>query len=126
MQFDATQLIPVLPEISLLTLACLVLVVDLFLREEQRIISYIITQVGLLVTVAITLAVASPMTQIVFDGSYIRDPMSDVLKVGIFLVTFMAFLYAKDYLIDRDLFKGEFYTLGLLAEVMMLIPRTAN
>ena len=50
------------------------------------------------------LAVASPETQILFDGSYIRDPMSDVLKVGVLLVTFISFLYAKDYLIQRDLF----------------------
>ncbi|MCG8017656.1 MAG: NADH-quinone oxidoreductase subunit NuoN [Candidatus Thiodiazotropha sp. 'RUGA'] len=126
MQFDATQLIPVLPEISLLTLACLVLLVDLFIREEQRIASYVITQVGLLVTVAVTLAVASSETQIIFDGSYIRDPMSDLLKVGVLLVTFISFLYAKDYLIQRDLFKGEFYTLGLFAVLGMTVMISAN
>ncbi|MEW8627240.1 MAG: NADH-quinone oxidoreductase subunit NuoN [Candidatus Thiodiazotropha sp.] len=126
MQFDATQLIPVLPEISLLTLACLVLVVDLFIREEQRIASYVITQVGLLVTVAVTLAVASSETQILFDGSYIRDPMSDLLKVGVLLVAFITFLYAKDYLIQRDLFKGEFYTLGLFAVLGMTVMISAN
>ncbi|MCG7899582.1 MAG: NADH-quinone oxidoreductase subunit NuoN [Candidatus Thiodiazotropha lotti] len=126
MQFDATQLIPVLPEISLLTLACLVLLVDLFIREEQRIASYVITQVGLLVTVAVTLAVASSETQILFDGSYIRDPMSDLLKVGVLLVTFISFLYAKDYLIQRDLFKGEFYTLGLFAVLGMTVMISAN
>ncbi|MEW8321858.1 MAG: NADH-quinone oxidoreductase subunit NuoN [Candidatus Thiodiazotropha taylori] len=126
MQFDATQLIPVLPEISLLTLACLVLLVDLFIREEQRIASYVITQVGLLFTVAVTLAVASSETQILFDGSYIRDPMSDLLKVGVLLVTFITFLYAKDYLIQRDLFKGEFYTLGLFAVLGMTVMISAN
>jgi NADH-quinone oxidoreductase subunit N len=126
MHFDSTQLIPVLPEISLLTLACLVLLVDLFIRDEQRIASYVLSQVGLLVIVAITLAVASPETQILFDGSYIRDPMSDLLKVGILLVTFIAFLYAKDYLIQRDLFKGEFYTLGLFAVLGMSIMTSAN
>ncbi|MCG7905004.1 MAG: NADH-quinone oxidoreductase subunit N, partial [Candidatus Thiodiazotropha taylori] len=126
MQFDATQLIPVLPEISLLTLACLVLLVDLFIREEQRIASYVITQVGLLVTVAVTLAVAGSETQILFDGSYIRDPMSDLLKVGVLLVTFITFLYAKDYLIQRDLFKGEFYTLGLFAVLGMTVMISAN
>ena len=126
MQFDSTQLIPVLPEISLLTLACLVLVVDLFIREEQRIVSYIISQIGLLVTIAITIAVSSPDTQILFDGSYIRDPMSDVLKVGIMLVTFIAFLYAKDYLRERDMFKGEFYTLGLFAVLGMSIMTSSN
>ncbi|MEW8220316.1 MAG: NADH-quinone oxidoreductase subunit N, partial [Candidatus Thiodiazotropha taylori] len=126
MQFDATQLIPVLPEISLLTLACLVLLVDLFIREEQRIASYVITQVGLLVTVAVTLAVAGSETQILFDGSYIRDPMSDLLKVGVLLVTFITFLYAKDYLIQRALFKGEFYTLGLFAVLGMTVMISAN
>jgi NADH-quinone oxidoreductase subunit N len=126
MTFDSTQLIPVLPEISLLTLACLVLLVDLFIREEQRIVSYVISQFGLLVIVAITIAVASPETQILFDGSYIRDPMSDVLKVAILLVTFIAFLYAKDYLIERELFKGEFYTLGLFAVLGMSIMTSAN
>ncbi len=126
MQFDSTQLIPVLPEISLLTLACVVLVVDLFIREQQRIISYGIAQVGLIVTVGVTIAVSSPEAQILFDGSYIRDPMSDVLKVGVLLVSFVAFLYAKDYLRDRDMFKGEFYTLGLFAVLGMSIMISAN
>ncbi|MCU7851809.1 MAG: NADH-quinone oxidoreductase subunit NuoN [Candidatus Thiodiazotropha sp. (ex Monitilora ramsayi)] len=126
MQFDSTQLIPVLPEISLLTLACVVLVVDLFIREEQRIISYGISQVGLILTLLITILVAQPATQILFDGSYIRDPMSDLLKVGILLITFLAFLYAKDYLRDRGLFKGEFYTLGLFAVLGMMIMTSAN
>ena len=126
MQFDASQLIPVLPEISLLTLACVVLVVDLFIREQDRIISYGIAQVGLILTIGVTFAVSSPETQIVFDGSYIRDPMSDVLKIGVLLVSFLAFLYAKDYLRDRDLFKGEFYTLGLFAVLGMTVMISAN
>jgi NADH-quinone oxidoreductase subunit N len=126
MQFDTTQLIPVLPEIYVLSLACLVLVVDLFLKDSQRIVSYGITQVGLILAIPITLAVGSAETQILFDGSYIRDPMSDVLKVAIFLVSFLAFLYAKDYLRDRDLFKGEFYTLGLFAVLGMSIMVSAN
>ena len=126
MQFDSTQLIPVLPEIYILTLACVVLVIDLFIKQEHRIVTYGITQIGLIIAVAITVAVAQPQTLILFDGSYIRDPMSDVLKVGIFIVTFLAFIYAKDYLRDRDLFKGEFYTLGLFAVLGMLIMVSAN
>ncbi|MBV2095662.1 MAG: NADH-quinone oxidoreductase subunit NuoN [Candidatus Thiodiazotropha sp. (ex Codakia orbicularis)] len=126
MQFDTTQLIPVLPEITLLTLACLVLVVDLFIRESQRIVSYGITQVGLILTAAVTLAVSQPDAQVLFDGSYIRDPMSDLLKLGILVVSFLSFLYAKDYLRDRGLFKGEFYTLGLFAVLGMTIMTSAN
>jgi NADH-quinone oxidoreductase subunit N len=126
MQFDSTQLIPVLPEITLLTLACVVLVVDLFIREQHRIVSYGIAQIGLIITIGVTFAVSSPQTQILFDGTFIRDPMSDVLKVGVLLVSFLAFLYAKDYLRDRDMFKGEFYTLGLFAVLGMFIMISAN
>ncbi len=126
MQFDSSQLIPVLPEIYILSLACLVLVVDLFLKDSQRIVTYGITQIGLLLGIAVTIAVSQPETQILFDGSYIRDPMSDVLKVAILLVSFLAFVYAKDYLRDRDLFKGEFYTLGLFAVLGMSIMVSAN
>ncbi|MCU7845398.1 MAG: NADH-quinone oxidoreductase subunit NuoN [Candidatus Thiodiazotropha sp. (ex Monitilora ramsayi)] len=126
MQFDSTQLIPVLPEISLLTLACVVLVVDLYIREEQRILTYAITQIGLILTLGVTIAVSMPAEQILFDGSYIRDPMSDLLKMAILVISFLAFLYAKDYLRDRGLFKGEFYTLGLFAVLGMMVMTSAN
>lgn len=126
MHFDTTQLIPVLPEIYILSLACVVLVIDLFLRENQRIISYGITQIGLLLAIPVTLFASQPSSQILFDGTYVRDGMGDLLKLAIYVVSFLAFLYAKGYLRDRDLFKGEFYTLGLFAILGMMIMVSAN
>ncbi|MBA1332169.1 NADH:ubiquinone oxidoreductase subunit N, partial [Candidatus Endoriftia persephone str. Guaymas] len=41
-------------------------------------------------------------------------------------VSLVAFLYAKDYLRQRGLFKGEFYTLGLFAVLGMSIMVSAN
>lgn len=126
MQFDPAILIPVLPEIFILSTACLVLVVDLFVEEQQRILSYSITQISLLLAVVFTLITASRETVIIFDGSVIRDAMSDVLKIAIFLLSAGAFLYAKEYLRDRDLFKGEFYVLGLFAILGMMVIVSAN
>jgi len=126
MQFDISNLIPVLPEIFILTVACSVLVIDLFLKEEQRVISYGIAQIGLLLAVGVILLSSSGETQVVFDGSVIRDTMSDVLKISICLITAVVFLYAKDYLRDRDLFKGEFYVLGLFALLGMMVMISAN
>jgi len=126
MQFDMPSLIPVLPEVFILTMACVVLVVDLFLEQEQRIISYGLTQVSLLLAVVVTLLTATGEVQIVFDGSVIRDPMSDVLKVAVCLISAGAFLYAKDYLKNRSLFKGEFYVLGLFAVLGMMVMISAN
>lgn len=126
MSFDTSSLIPVLPEILLLTVASLVLVVDLFLKDEQRIISYGIAQIGLLVAAGASMLVAGPDTQIVFEGSVVRDGVTDVLRVAILLISFGAFLYARSYLADRDLFKGEFFTLGLFAVLGMLIMVAAG
>jgi NADH-quinone oxidoreductase subunit N len=125
-EFETSSLIPVLPEVFILTMACVVLVVDLFLKESQRSISYGLSQVALIAAIPLTLAVGGGETQYVFDGSYVRDSMGDLLKVFIYLVTFGAFLYAKDYLKDRGLFKGEYYVLGLFAVLGMMVMVSAN
>jgi len=124
--FDSTNLIPILPEITILVLACTVLVVDLYLKEEHKGINHVITIVGLLIAVGITGLVGGGERQVVFDGSYVRDAMSDVLKILIFIVSLFAFVYAKDYLRDRNLWAGEYYVLGLFAALGMSIMVSAN
>ncbi|AKH20334.1 NADH-quinone oxidoreductase subunit NuoN [Sedimenticola thiotaurini] len=126
MQFDTSSLIPVLPEIFILSAACLILVVDLFLKEEQRVISYGMTLISLLLAIIVTLMTSPDETRIVFDGSVVRDGMADILKIAIFIISAGAFLYSKDYLRDRDLFKGEYYVLGLFAILGMMVMISAN
>jgi NADH-quinone oxidoreductase subunit N len=124
--FDYASLVPALPEICILVLACTVLVVDLYLKEEQKGINHGLTIVGLLVAIGLTGLVGGGERQVVFFGSYVRDAMSDVLKILIFVVSLFAFVYAKDYLRDRDLWAGEYYVLGLFAVLGMLIMVSAN
>ncbi|OQX43662.1 MAG: NADH-quinone oxidoreductase subunit N, partial [Candidatus Sedimenticola endophacoides] len=126
MQFEMSSLMPVLPEIFILSAACVVLVVDLFLKEERRVVSYGMAQISLLLAVLVTLFTATGERQILFDGSVVRDAMSDVLKIAVYLISAGAFLYAKDYLRDRDIFKGEFYVLGLFAVLGMMVMISAN
>ncbi len=126
MNFDVANLYPVMPEIVLLTMASVVLVVDLFLKDEQRGISYTLSQIGLILAIAAAGWVGGGEAQVVFDGSYVRDAMSDVLKIFLFITSIFAFVYSKDYLKDRGLFKGEFYVLGLFAVLGMSIMVSAN
>ena len=121
MSFDYNNLIPVLPEIVLLSVASLVLVLDLFLKQEQRIISYSLAQLGFLGSILAVVMTSNASEQIVFDGSYVRDPMSDVLKVSLLIISMGMFVYAKEFLKRRDLFKGEFLTLSMFAILGMLI-----
>ena len=44
---------------------------------------------------------------ITFSGSFIRDEMGDILKLGIYVVTMGVFLFSRDYLKDRDSLRGE-------------------
>lgn len=124
--FDSANLIPILPEIAILVLASTVLVVDLYLKEEQKGVNHVLTIVGLLIAIVITGAVGGGERQVVFDGSYVRDAMSDTLKILIFVVSLFAFVYAKDYLRDRDMWVGEYYVLALFAVLGMSIMISAN
>ena len=86
MIFEITDLIPVLPEIFVLTMACLVLVIDLFLSDNNRIISYLLAQATLLGAALLTVSLHSAGAQTTFSNMFISDSMSDVLKVFIYLV----------------------------------------
>jgi len=126
MQPEFSDLTPVLPEIFVLGLASVILVVDLFLRQEQRVLTLVLTLATLLVAAVLVIAVGGGGTQIILDGNYVRDAMGDVLKTTILLVSAAAFLYSRDYLRARGLFKGEYYVLGLFAVLGMMIMVSAN
>ncbi|MBE9563059.1 MAG: NADH-quinone oxidoreductase subunit N [Proteobacteria bacterium] len=51
----------------------------------------------------------------------IIDAMSVVLKLFIVLIVFVTFIYSRKYLQERDMFKGEYFVLGLFATLGMLI-----
>ena len=126
MSFDLNTLYPVMPEIVLLTAASIVLVIDLFLKDEQRIVSYSLAQLGLLATIVAVVMNGGTHTDTVFDNNYIRDPMSDLLKIVILIVSMGMLVYAKEFLKRRNLFKGDFFTLSMFAMLGMLIMVSAN
>lgn len=116
----------ILPEIFVLSMTCIILVLDLFLQDKERAISYWLTQITLVLAVIITLSVDSGTKELAFFDTYVADPMGTVLKVFVFLITGMAFLYSRHYLADRNLFKGEYYVLGLFGMLGMMIMISAH
>ncbi|MEN8176396.1 MAG: NADH-quinone oxidoreductase subunit NuoN [Pseudomonadota bacterium] len=121
MAFDNAQLIPLLPEIVLLCAASIVLVVDLFVTDEDRGLTYGLTLASLIATLAAVWYVAAPETQVLFDGNFIRDPMADQLKAAILVISLPVFVYSMDYLKAHRLVRGEYFTLGLFAILGMLV-----
>ncbi len=121
MVFEFPNFVPALAEIFVLTMACVVLIVDLFLTERNRVITYLLSQATLLGAAVLTVSLHNNSTELTFSGGFIRDGMGDVLKVFIYLVVAVVFLYSREYLVVRKLFKGEFFVLGLFAVLGMMV-----
>jgi NADH-quinone oxidoreductase subunit N len=124
MQFEMSTFIPVMPEIVMLVAACVVLIVDLFLTERTRLVTYVLSLAALVVTGATIIAtVGDPVVS--FEGSFVRDAVADVMKMGILTVTGFAMVYAKDYLVQQGIYRGEYYTLALFSVLGMMIMSSA-
>jgi NADH-quinone oxidoreductase subunit N len=126
MSFQIPAFAPALPEIIVLTMACVILVIDLFLTEERRNLTYLLTQVTLIVAALATLGGIPAEPQVTFSGTFVRDAMGDLLKAFIYLLAFGVFLYSKDYLRARRLFTGEFHVTGLFGILGMMVMVSAH
>ena len=114
------------PEIVLLALICFVLLADLFISNERRVVTFWLA-IGALLLTAITLWATAPAERVLmFDGSYVSDSLSQLLKLASVILVAVGFLYARDYLRQNELLKGEFYTLGLFGLLGMMIMMSAN
>jgi len=113
-----------MPEIFLLTMACLILVIDAFLAKQH--LSYQLTQ-GTLIGTALLILATSPTGRVLaMDGLFVNDQMATALKFFIVLIGFFAFIYSRDYLRDRNFLKGEYFVLGLFAILGMMVMISAH
>lgn len=117
---------PAAPEVFLACAACVVLLVDLYLPERRRVVTYWLALAALLGT-AISLLLTAPDERIVtLSGAYVADPLSQLLKLFASAVVAVTFLYSRDYLLERTLFKGEYYVLALFATLGIFVMISAH
>ena len=115
-----------LPEMVLLGMTSLILITDLFLKDHQRNVTYLLTQFTLLLCAVITVFTVQGRPVFAFNGLVVDDLMSDVLKVMIYLGMTIALVYVRAYNAARALFTGEFFALALFATLGMLVMVSAN
>jgi NADH-quinone oxidoreductase subunit N len=117
---------PAAPEIVLLLLLCAVLLADLFVRDENRVVTFWLS-IGALTLTGLALVTTAPTESLLlFDGSYISDSLSQILKLSSVILVGVGFVYARDYLKQNQLLKGEFYVLGLFGLLGMMVMMSAN
>jgi NADH-quinone oxidoreductase subunit N len=125
-EFMQPDLMPALPEMVMLAMTCLVLVVDLFLPQEKRGFTLLLSVVTLALTIAAVIVVAPVTAVSSFGGSFILDQLAVVLKIATCGITILVFVYSRDYLADHNMYKGEYYVLGLFATLGMMIMISAH
>lgn len=114
------------PEIFLLSTICLILLLDLFLREDCRTVTYLLSIVALLATALLVYSTMDGQKIVGLNDTYVRDDLGGILKVSMLLLTALVFVYARKYLLDNKLWVSEFFVLGLFAVLGMMIMASAN
>ena len=118
------------PEFWVLTMACVILITDLFIREERRGIIHMMAMITLIFAAIITVRgdylSAGLRSATAFNGSFIRDPMGDVLKLFSYFVLGMVYIYSKFCLRQFRMFRADFYTLSLFALLGVMLLISAN
>jgi len=129
MNFTMPNLLPAYPEIFLLIMVSTILVVDLFLPQRLRYVTYALTQLALIGCAVLTLDVAV-LTQGVatrtFSNMFVADLMGHALKLSAYIALFTTLVYSRTYLSDRGLWKGEFFALVLFGLMGMMVMISAS
>ena len=82
---NGAQMLLAAPEFWVLVMTCVIMIVDLFLREERRGIIHMLAMLTVIFAAIITLRgdyhADGVWALTAFNETFIRDPMGDVLKL---------------------------------------------
>jgi NADH-quinone oxidoreductase subunit N len=114
-----------LPEIFVLLMVSSILVIDAAVDDSKRYLAYVLSLATLAGAAFLTVRDFSTTPVLTLGGLFIDDPLSDVLKLFLYLTVAVVLVYSRDYLRVRGLFKGEFFVLALFALLGMMVMVSA-
>ena len=127
MQFVTPDLRLASAEVFVLAMTCLIMIVDLFVKDMKRTATFFLTQLTLVGAAFITLSLSTGEILYTFSNMYVSDLMADVLKLLLYLTVMVVLFYSRGYLQDRpQMAKGEYYTLTLFATLGMMVMISAS
>src|SRR5712671_776711 len=117
------------PEIFLLAAGCAILVIDLFLKDATRWVTYALSLAALLGCAALT-AIATYATSgrlaYTFHDMFVSDLMASVLKMFTYVAVALCLAYSRVYMAERGLYRGEYFVLALFATLGMMVMISAS
>ena len=127
MQFQTPDLRLASAEIFMLAMACMILIFDLFVKDRQRTVIFVATQLTLVGAAVVTFATSSGEISYTFSNMYVADLMGDLLKLLLYLTVIVVLFYSRGYILEREqMARGEYYVLVLFATLGMMVMISAN
>ncbi|GLR11535.1 NADH-quinone oxidoreductase subunit NuoN [Chitinimonas viridis] len=126
MTLASLNLVAALPEIWLLCATSAILLIDLFIKDERRDITYALSMVTLLGAAFLTVNGFAWTPRVAFSGMFVADAMSDVLKLGMYGAVGLMLAYSRSYAADRGMYRGELFTLSLFALLGMMVMASST
>ncbi len=125
------NLIPAYAEIFLTVAACAILLIDMFVKDEKRSLTYYLSLATLAICGLISFSHYSAGTTVyTLSNMFISDPMANLLKVFSYVAVGFTLIYARQYAGDRGMMSGnlggEFYVLALFTLLGQMIMISAN
>ncbi|MGE5465985.1 MAG: NADH-quinone oxidoreductase subunit NuoN [Ignavibacteria bacterium] len=124
-QFVTPDLLPAAPEIFLLIMACVILFTDLVVGQVQRWMMPALTVLTLVGCALISYVTMDGQVVLTFSNMFVDDLLADFLKIMVYVAVIAVVIYSRQYLAVRNLDKGEYYLLLLLATLGMMVMISA-
>ncbi len=114
------------PEIILAAGICVVLIVDLFVSESKKWLTATLAGFSLLAALVpvVTLAVIGSDTRSMFDGRYVIDNFSLIMKAMFLITGYVVVLLSTNEIEEGGYYQGEYYVL-LLSSVLGMVMMTS-
>jgi NADH-quinone oxidoreductase subunit N len=125
---DNASWIAIYPEIVLLVMACVILLVDLFVKSPRRTATYVLTLLTLgVVAVLHGLYATGESTLYGFGNMVVSDSMGHWLKCFACIAMAVTLVYGRPYAADRGMLRGgEMFTLSMFALLGMCVMISGN
>lgn len=125
---DNISWLAIYPEIVLLTMACVIALVDLGVHSARRTATYVLTLLTLAVVAGLQAMYASSgNTFYGFGNMVVSDAMGNWLKCFATVAMMITLVYARPYAADRGMMRGgEMFTLSMFALLGMFIMISGN
>jgi NADH-quinone oxidoreductase subunit N len=114
---DNSSWMTVYPEIVLLVMACVIALVDLFVKSPKRTATYALTLLSLgSVALLHALYAEAGQTLLGFGSLVVSDPMGHWLRCFATIAVMVTLVYSRPYAADRDMLRGgELFSLSMFA-----------